>query len=195
MRTEVAFFSRVIFGIDENSVVRAGGHAGFTADADRFIEINDAVGTLEHSRCGTRGHARRVRALIAARYLVGAAHLWEDADVNMLDVGPSNSDRHNVLRLASGRARMATDTAGVIDDLRPLHLVASSYLMLDHFACWKLREYITEDRAQPSIPTGKAWKGVAFRTLELGTGNGELSQRKALEQLLSPATLPGQENR
>ncbi len=34
MRAEVTFLSRMIFGVDENRVVGAGGHAGFAADAN-----------------------------------------------------------------------------------------------------------------------------------------------------------------
>src|SRR5437588_11060494 len=100
MRAEVTFLSRVIFGVDEDRVVRTGRHAGFAANADRFIEIDDAVGPLEHRGGWTRGHAWRVRALIATRHLMRATHLRPDANIDVLDIGTRHADRHNVFRLA-----------------------------------------------------------------------------------------------
>src|SRR5205807_2660513 len=38
MRAEVAFLGRMIFGIDEDRVVRTGGHAGLAADAAGVID-------------------------------------------------------------------------------------------------------------------------------------------------------------
>jgi len=46
MRTEVALLGRVIFGIDKDGVVRTGGDAGFAPDADRFVEIDNAIARL-----------------------------------------------------------------------------------------------------------------------------------------------------
>src|SRR5437763_16643040 len=100
MRAEVTFLSRMIFGIDEDRVVRARSHAGFTADADRFVEIDDAVRPLEHRGGRTGDDAGRVRALVAARHLVRAAHLWKHTDIDVLDVGARYADRHHVFRLA-----------------------------------------------------------------------------------------------
>src|SRR5262245_61316312 len=106
MRAEVAFLGRVIFGIDEDRIVRASGHAGFAADADRFIEIDNAVSAFEHRGSRAGSDARRVRALVAASDLVRAPHLRKDTDVNVLDVGPRDADGNDVFRLAGGRARM-----------------------------------------------------------------------------------------
>src|SRR5437660_6090773 len=83
MSAEVALFGRMIFRVDEDSVVRTSGHAGFAADADRFVEIYDAVGALEHRGGGARGHARRMRTLITARHLMSATDLRKHADVNV----------------------------------------------------------------------------------------------------------------
>jgi len=126
VRAEVTFLSRMIFGIDEDGVVRTGGHTGLTADADRFVEVDDAVRALEHSGGRARSHARRVRALIAARDLMGSTHLWEHPHVHVLDVCPRDTYGDDVLRLARGSARMATDTASVVDNLRPLDAFISS---------------------------------------------------------------------
>jgi len=62
VRAEVALLSRVIFRVDEDRVVWAGSHAGFAADADRFIKVDDAVRPLEHRRGRARAHTGCVRA-------------------------------------------------------------------------------------------------------------------------------------
>ena len=77
MRAEVTFLSRMVVGIDEDRVVRAGRHARLATDADRLIEINYAVRAFEHSRGWAGGDARRVSALIATSHLVRAARLRE----------------------------------------------------------------------------------------------------------------------
>ena len=78
--------------------------------------------------------------MIAACYLMRAAHLWKNSDVNVLDIGAGDANRHDILRFAGGGARMTTDAAGVVDDLRPLHVGGSSCLLLDHLVSGKRRE-------------------------------------------------------
>src|SRR5258708_5650625 len=114
MGAEVALLSRMILWIDEDRVVRTGSHAGFAADTNRFIEIDDAVRALKHCGRRTSGHARRVRALVAACYLVRAAHLWKHAHIDVLDIRACDANRHDILRLARGRAGMTTDAARVV---------------------------------------------------------------------------------
>src|SRR5437870_3883785 len=132
VRTEVTFLSRMILRIDEDSVVRTGGHAGFATDTDRFVKIDDAVRPFEHGGGRTSGNARRVRALVAARHLMRAPHLRENTHVNVRHVGAGDSYGHDVFRLARRRARMTADAAGVVDDLGPLNAVLASWLWLDH---------------------------------------------------------------
>ena len=43
VRAEVALLRRVVLGVDEDRVVRAGGDARLAADADRLVEVDDAV--------------------------------------------------------------------------------------------------------------------------------------------------------
>src|SRR6185295_12810031 len=86
MRAEVTLFGRVIFRVNEDRIVRAGGHARLAANANRFVEINNTVRALKHGSGGAGGDARRVCALIAARYLMRAAGLRKDADVDMLHI-------------------------------------------------------------------------------------------------------------
>ena len=132
MRAEITFLGGMVFGIDEDRVVRTSSHAGFAADADRFIEIDYAVGALEH-RSGRAGDdAGRVRALIATGHLVRATHLWKHTDIDVLDVGARHPDGHHVFRLAGSRTRMAADTASVIDDLGPLHGLLASCWLFNH---------------------------------------------------------------
>src|SRR5882672_5145895 len=134
VRAKVALLSRMIFRIDKDCVVRTGGHAGFAADANRLVEVDYAVGALEHRRRRTGRDARRMRTLITAGHLVRAAHLWKNAYayVDVLDIGPRDADGHDVFRLARRRARMTADTASVVDDLGPLDWRVSSWLWLDH---------------------------------------------------------------
>ena len=112
----------MIFGINEDCIVRTGGHACFAADADRFVEIDDAVQALEHRRGGTGGDARCVCALVAARYLMRASRLWELADVHMFDVSARYRQRNFVFGLAGGRARMAANATRMINDLGPFNV-------------------------------------------------------------------------
>jgi hypothetical protein len=111
----------MIFGIDEDGVIRARRHAGFATDADRFIEIDDAIGAFEHRRGGAGNDTGRVRALITTGHLVCATRLWKHTYVYVLNVGARDPDRHDVLGLAGGGARVTADATRVVDDLRPLH--------------------------------------------------------------------------
>lgn len=122
----------MIFRIDEDRVVRAGSHAGFAADANRLIEIDDAVRALEHRGRRASRHTGRVRTLIAASYLVRAAHLRPDADVNVLNVSSCDADRDDVLGLAGCSARVTSNAASVVDYLRPLHAISVSCFWLNH---------------------------------------------------------------
>ena len=119
VRAEVTFLCRVILRIDEDGIVRARRHARFATDADRFVEIDDAIRAFEHRRGRTGSNARRMRALIAARHLMRATRLRKLANVHVLDIGAGDRKRHQVFGLAGGRARMAADAACVVDDLRP----------------------------------------------------------------------------
>ena len=132
VRTEIALLGGMVFGIDKDSVVRTGGHAGFAADADRFIKVDDPVRTLEHSSRRTGRDAGCVRALIAAGNLMRPAYLREHADIHVLDVSARYAYGNDIFRLAGSRTGMATNAACVIDDLGPLHAVVSSCLLLDN---------------------------------------------------------------
>jgi hypothetical protein len=62
-----------------------------------------------------------VSALIAARYLMGAASLWKNANVDMFHISSRHRERDKILRFARGGAGVATDATGLVDDLGPLH--------------------------------------------------------------------------
>jgi hypothetical protein len=76
----------MILRVNEDRVVRARSHASLTTNANRFVEINDAVRTFEHRRGGAGGDTRRVRALIATRDLVCTPNLWKHADVDVFHI-------------------------------------------------------------------------------------------------------------
>src|SRR5437588_5155922 len=123
MSAEVTLFCRMILRVDEDSVVRARGHASLTAYADCFIEINYAVRALEH-RCGrARSNARSVRALITPRHLMRSSRLRKHANVNVLHVSARHTERHFVLRLAGRSASVTANAARVVNHLRPLRLM------------------------------------------------------------------------
>jgi hypothetical protein len=60
-------------------------------------------------------------ALIATRYLVGAARLRKNSYIDVLDVSARHGERDEILRLAGGRAGMAANAASVIDYLSPIN--------------------------------------------------------------------------
>ena len=60
-------------------------------------------------------------ALVSARYLMRAASLWKDANVDMFHIGPRHREWDKILRLARGCAGVAANAARLIDDLGPLY--------------------------------------------------------------------------
>ena len=76
----------MVLGIYEDGIVRARRHACFAADADRLIEVDNAVRSLEHRSCRAGGHTRCVSTLITASDLMRAAHLRKRANVNVFDI-------------------------------------------------------------------------------------------------------------
>src|SRR6185503_12423222 len=113
-------------------IVRTSSHAGFAADANRLVEIDDAVRAFEHRGRRASSNTRRVRALVATRHLVRAAHLRPDADVNVLNISAGDADRNHVLGLACRGAGVAANAASVVDYLRPLHAISVSCFWLNH---------------------------------------------------------------
>src|SRR5687767_14173516 len=106
MRAKITLLGRVILRVDEDCVVRASGHARLASDADRLVEIDDAVGPLEHRGRRARRDTRCMRTLITTRYLVCASRLRKRADVDVFYVGASYRNRHNVFRFAGRGARL-----------------------------------------------------------------------------------------
>src|SRR3990172_1419372 len=140
----------MVLGVDEDSIVRAGSHASLASNADRLIEIDYSIRTLEHCRRGTGSHTRGKLALIAPSNLMGPTHLRKDAHLDVFYVGPRNRKRNKIFRLAGRSASMATDAAGVIDHLGPFHVTR---LGLKHEkssspAVWVNSDYITRAEKQ-----------------------------------------------
>lgn len=80
----------MILGIDKNRVVGTRRYTGFAPDADRFVEVYNAISSLEHRCGGTSGDTRGMCALITAGNLMGSTCLREDADVDVLYIGSSD---------------------------------------------------------------------------------------------------------
>jgi hypothetical protein len=103
-----------------------------------------------------------MRALIATRHLMSAPHLWKHTYVNVLDVSPRDADGHDVFRLARCRARMTADTAGMVDDLRPLDRGRSSWLLLKHVFDFGAAKYIMDcERRADGVGTPQRWRRTA----------------------------------
>ena len=110
----------MVFGINEDRVVRTRSHAGFASDTDRLVEIDYAIGTSEHSRSRTGRDARRVRTLVASCDLMRTPGLREHTNIDMLDIRTGDREWDIVLGLTGSRARVTADTARVVNNLGPL---------------------------------------------------------------------------
>jgi len=132
VRAEVTFLGGMILWIDEDRVIGTSSHARFAANADRFVEVDDAVRALKHRGGRASSDARRMRALITTGHLMSAACLRKDTDVDMLDVSARDADGYDVFRFACRRARMTADATRVVDYLRPLHALVATWLLIDH---------------------------------------------------------------
>lgn len=120
MCTEVALLGGMVFWIDEYRIVRAGCHACFAADANRFIKIDDAIRPLEHRGCRTRRDTRSMSALVASGYLMRAPNLRKYTYVDMFDIRARNRQRYKVLRLTGRGTGMTADTPRVVNNLCPV---------------------------------------------------------------------------
>lgn len=124
----------MIVWINEDCIVGTSRHARLAADADRFIEIDDAVRAFEHRGGGTSGSTWGVRALITARDLMGTPNLGPHSDIHVLYISPRHADGHDVFRLACSCAGMASNAASVVDDLGPLNTIRLGRFWFDHVA-------------------------------------------------------------
>ena len=75
MGAEVTFCGRVGVGVDVDSVVGAGLHTGFAADADLWVKFNNAICALIHGCDWADTHAGRVGAMVAAGDLKVTSHI------------------------------------------------------------------------------------------------------------------------
>lgn len=112
----VAFCGRVCFRINVNSVIGAGLHTGFAADAEAAIEFDNAVFPLVHGFDGTDADAGGVGAVVAACNLEVAAVVGERAGFDIFDPSTINTKRNFVLAFAGSRTGMAANTFAVINN-------------------------------------------------------------------------------
>jgi hypothetical protein len=119
VRAEVAFLGRMVFRVDEDRIVGTGRHARLTSDADRLVEVDDAVRPHVHRLRGASCRAGRGLTLVAACHLKGPTRLRKHANVDRLHVGAGHRQGDFVLRLAGRRAGVAADASALVDDLGP----------------------------------------------------------------------------
>jgi hypothetical protein len=96
-------------------------HAGFATNAGFGIEVDDAILPLVHRTDRTNRDARRLLAMIAARYLKDAASVGELSFLNVLDPGAIYAHGDLVFRLAGNCAGMAADTPAIVDNKSVFH--------------------------------------------------------------------------
>ena len=116
MSAESTLGGSIRFGIEIDRVVGTGLHAGFAADTNGRIELDDAVITLIHRSDGADAHARRVDAVIAARNLKAAAHIRVRTRLNIFDPSAVHAKRYLVLRLARSRTGMTSDALALVNE-------------------------------------------------------------------------------
>jgi len=123
MRTEVALLGGVGVGIDVQSVVRTGLHAGLATYATVAVEINNAVVAAKQRSHRANGYARSVVAVIAPEHGKETASVGIFAFLDVLNPGSESTERHLVLGLASDCAGVTADTFAMVYDEAVFHLM------------------------------------------------------------------------
>ncbi len=113
---EVALLGGPGVRIDEELIVRTGGHARAAADADRAVQIDDAVTAFEERVGRTDLEAGRFFALIAQDRKEQPLGVRERAFLDRLDPAAIDADRDVMFRLARNGARVAADAFLQIDN-------------------------------------------------------------------------------
>ncbi|HUE04704.1 MAG TPA: hypothetical protein VMR62_34450 [Bryobacteraceae bacterium] len=97
-------------------------HASLATNTLVRIEIHDAVGALVHRRDGADFDARRIFAMIAARYLEIAARVREATLFHVLNPSPVHPNRNLVFRLAGHGTGVAADALAIVDYKAVFHI-------------------------------------------------------------------------
>lgn len=121
MSAEVTFLGRMILWVYEDRIVGTRGHARFAPDADRLVEIDDAIGAFEHRSRRASRHAGSMSALVATRNLMRTPRLRECSDFYVLNVGAGHRQWNKVLGFTRSCAGMAPNTTRMVNDLGPLN--------------------------------------------------------------------------
>lgn len=114
--TEVTLGRCICFGVDVDSIVGAGLHAGFAADTDAVVEFDDAVRPLIHGFGGAYSNTRGVGTMVAARDLEVTAIIGEGSRFNILYPGSIHPERNFVFALTCCGAGMTADTFPIVYD-------------------------------------------------------------------------------
>src|SRR4029077_509546 len=106
---KIAFGRRVVVGVDVESIVWAGLHAGLATDAAPVVEIDDAVGTPIEGRGGTDLDAWSIIAMIATHDPEVAGGIGKLALLDVLYPSAKYTNWHLVLFLAGDAAGMTSN--------------------------------------------------------------------------------------
>ena len=115
MCAEVALGCSVGIRVEIESIVWTRLHARFASDAAGVVKIDDAVVAAEQCSRRTYFNAGRIVAVIAPHHAEVAAGMRKLAFFDVFDPGAKNPNRNLVLFLTRDRARVAPNTAIVID--------------------------------------------------------------------------------
>ena len=118
--TEITFLGRMIFRVYEDRVIGTGCDTSLAADADRFVEVYDAVVAPIHRSGGAGCGTGCVRALVTTGDLEGSLRLREDPYIDIFYVGSGDGKRDFIFGFTGCRTSVTTDTTGIVDDFGPL---------------------------------------------------------------------------
>ena len=108
MRTVVTLRCRFGLRVDVDGVIRTGLQTRLASDAAVFVELHNPIVPLIHGGGWANTHARRIRAVIAARDLKAPARVGIGALLDRFHPGTIHSERNFVLTLARRGARVTS---------------------------------------------------------------------------------------
>jgi hypothetical protein len=121
MGTEVTFGGGVGVGVDVESVVRAGLHASFAANASLVVEIDDSIRTAIESVGGANLSAGGRIAVVTSHYAEVAAGVRECAFLDVFHPGAKNPNGHLVFLFARHSTSVTANTSILIDNESVAH--------------------------------------------------------------------------
>jgi hypothetical protein len=140
MGAVVTFGGAVGCGIDIDGVIRTGLHAGFTANTDLRVKLNNPVSPLIHGRDRADTDAGWVGAVVTAGHLKVAFGVGKFPFFNILDPGTVDTQGYFILRLAGCAAGVTTDAGLVIDYETIVHSFLPGFILKPNIPLVRLNQ-------------------------------------------------------